>query len=121
MSANSFPFKRQADPLILTVATTATQYNVDPAFFVSGAGKGATQFMVYNPNLFPVRLKGSGNGYLGTGSYAAVASDTGWCFPPGISGPFTTQIPRYMSTLAVPGLGQSAGTGIIELSYGTGS
>lgn len=120
MSENSFNFRRLTDPLLLNVTTSATQYTVPVGYFdVGGLGNGAMSFWVCNANNFWVRLKGSG--FNGAGSYVAVTDTTGWLFPPGYIGSFSTQYPTYMSTLAVDRQGIPAGTGTLEISYGGGT
>ena len=116
MSDNSFNFKRLTDPLLLPVGVTAQKFDVPTGFFdPSGPAAGAMSFWVCNANNFWVRLKGS------NGTYTAVTDTTGWLFPPGYIGSFSTQFPQFMSTLAVTRQGVKAGTGTLELSYGGGT
>jgi hypothetical protein len=115
MSDNSFAFRRMTDPLLLPIATTATKFDVPDGYFRgAGPGAGAQSFWVCNANNFWVRLKGS------TGTYVAVTDTTGWLFPPGFVGAFSTQFPQFMSTMAVTRQGLTAGTGTLEISYGGG-
>lgn len=120
MSANSNNFRRITDPLLLSVATTATQFNLPAGYFEPGGPAfGAMSFWVVNANNFWVRLRGSG--FNGSGSYVAVTDTTGWLFPPGYIGSFSTQYPLFMSTLSVDRQGIPAGTGTLEISYGGGT
>ncbi len=124
MAQNNFSFRRSTDPLLLPVATTATQFTVPAGYFLQGGpGFGATSFWVCNANNFWVRLKGSGimTDVNGSYSYTAVTDTTGWLFPPGYMGAFSTQYPMWMSTLSVSRQGLTAGTGTLELSYGGGN
>lgn len=122
MSDNASNFRRMTDPLLLPVAPTATQFNVPDGFFMpEGPGFGSLSFWVCNANNFWVRLKGSGNGALNTGSYTAVTATTGWLFPPGFTGSFSTQYPLFMSTISIARQGLPAGSGVLEVSYGGGA
>lgn len=122
MSENSFNFRRFADPLLLPVGATAQQFTLPGGYFAQGGpAMGATSFWVCNANNFWVRLRGSGNAIDNTGSYVAVTDTTGWLFPPGYTGSFSTQYPLFMSAMAVTRQGLPAGTGVLEISYGGGS
>lgn len=121
MSSNAFAFRRSTDPLLVPIDISATQFVVPTNFFISGPGKGATSFWVCNANNFWVRLRGSGDGITGVGSFVPVTETTGWLFPPGFTGPLSTQYPLFMSALAVVRQGIPAGSGVLEVSYGGGS
>lgn len=125
MPLNTSSFRRQADPLILPVSSSAQQYTVPANYFSTGGpGLGATSFMVVNPNNFWVRLKGSGDnrpGVTNTASYTAVTATTGWLFPPGYVGVFATQFPVWMSTMSVDYQGLGTGSGTLEIYYGGGN
>lgn len=111
MSENVFPFRRVTDPFVLNVAPTAQRFDV-PMDLKSA---GYTSFYVVNPNSFWVRLRGS------QGSYVAITETTGWLFPPGFAGVFSTQYPEFMSAMSVTRQGLPAGTGTLEVSYGGGA
>ena len=111
MADNNFSFRRSTDPYMLPVGTTAQRFDV-PADLKAA---GYMSFCVVNPNNFWVRMRGS------TGSYIPVTDDTGWLFPPGFFGVFSTQYPEFMSAMSVTKQGIPAGTGILEVSYGGGA
>lgn len=111
MSENSYPFRRSTDPYQLAVDVSAQKFDV-PMDIKAG---GYTSFLVVNANPFWVRLRGS------NGSYVAVTETTGWLFPPGFFGTFSTQYPEFMSAMSVARQGIPAGTGILEISYGGGA
>lgn len=117
-SANTVPFKRMTDPLILPVSNSAQKFTVPAGFFTTGPGKGTVQFAVVNTYPFAVRLLGS------TGTYMAADATKGWVFPPGYWGVLTTQYPEFMSTLGMnttlwPYVEGAVGS--FELIYGVGS
>lgn len=110
------------DPLMVPIEPTATQFVVPVTFFQTGnPGAGASSFWVCNATSFWVRLKGSGNGLTQEGDFVAVSESTGWLFPPGFCGAFSTQYPRYMSAMSVERQGLPAGSGFLEVSYGGGA
>jgi len=111
MSENSFAFRRLTDPFMLTVAPTAQRFDVP----VDLKAAGYTSFCVVNPNAFWVRLKGS------NGTYSSVTTTTGWMLPPGFFGVFSTQYPDFMSAMSVTAQGLTAGSGVLEVSYGGGA
>lgn len=111
MADNNFCFRRATDPFLLTVGPTAQKFDVP----VDLKAAGYTSFCVVNPNPFWVRLRGSNI------TYAAVTSTTGWMFPPGFFGIFSTQYPEFMSAMSVTAQGLTAGTGVLEVSYGGGA
>lgn len=104
------PFRRITDPFILPVGLTVQRFDVPNDLRV----QDMRQFLVVNPNPFWVRLKGSRD------TYTPVSETTGWLFPPGFFGVFSSQYPMFMSTLAVSRQGIDAGTGTLELAYGRG-
>lgn len=111
MAENNFSFRRATDPFLLTVGATAQRFDVP----IDIKGSGYTSFCVVNPNSFWVRLKGS------NGNYSPVTSTTGWMLPPGFFGIFSTQYPEFMSAMSVTAQGMTAGTGVLEVSYGGGA
>lgn len=115
MAGTSQPFRRFSDPLMVPCAPTATQFVVPDGFFTQDAQWNA--FYVVNRNAFWVRLRGTT-----AGPFQPVTETTGWLFPPGFAGVFSTQYPRFMSAMAisVPGY-PPAGEGIVELAYGIGA
>lgn len=97
--SGTFAFRRMTDPLMLPVGSDPLRFDVPDGFFDEGGpGYQSTTFMVINPNLCYVRLRGTS----GNGPHVPVTASTGWLFPPGFVGCFSTQKPRSMSTLAVP-------------------
>jgi hypothetical protein len=123
-SEGQIPFRRMTDPLQVPVGPQAAQF-VMPANYIP---LGANAFLIVNPNLFWMRLKGSGVAAPNVdpiGDYAPVVgtpdgAGTGWLFQPGFFGVFTSQFPRYLSTIAVPKQGVAAGNGFMEISWGMG-
>lgn len=117
--SGTFAFRRTTDPLRLPVGPEALRFDVPPGFFDQGGpGYQTTTFLLVNPNLCYVRLRGSS-----TDTHVPVAPSTGWLFPPGFVGCFTTQYPKSMSTLAVamPGFPLPAEFAPLELPYGGGT
>lgn len=117
--SGTFAFRRTTDPLQLPVGPVPTRFDVPAGFFdKNGPGYQTTTFMVVNPNACYVRLRGSN-----TDSHIPVTPTTGWLFPPGFVGCFTTQYPKSMSTLAVtmPGFPLPAEYAPLELPYGGGT
>lgn len=121
MADNDFPFMRMGQPFQVPVSATPSQYQLPDNFFgPGGAGSGANSFLFVNPNAFWVRFAGS------MGTFTPVAADTGYLFPPGFFGTFTTRFntdasPKFLSVMAVTYQGLTAGTGICEISYGGGA
>lgn len=117
--SGTFAFRRVTDPLILPVGPQALKFVVPDGFFAEGGpGYQATTFLVVNANACYVRLRGTT-----VGRYQAVTETTGWLFPPGFVGCFTTQHPIFMSTLAVPMPGFPLPEEYVplELPYGGGT
>lgn len=84
MSANSFPFKRQSDPLLVPVGKgTASIFTYPADFWTSIAkGKDTFSFWITNPNPCWVRFIGSGlafppQGIIGREDTGEVVSDDG--------------------------------------------
>jgi hypothetical protein len=123
-SEGQIPYRRMTDPLQVPVGPSVTRFEV-PAGYVP---TGANAFLVINPNLSWMRLKGSGVAYPErepVGEYVPVVGTdgqgTGWLFQPGFFGVFTSQFPRYLSTIAVAKQGVPATNGFMEISWGMGS
>lgn len=117
--SGTFAFRRMTDPLMLPVAAEATRFDVPEGFFDEGGpGFQTTTFLVVNPNACFVRLRGTTSG-----EHRPVTPTTGWLFPPGFVGCFTTQRPISMSTLAVakPGFPLPTEYAPLELPYGGGT
>jgi len=117
--SGTFAFRRVTDPLILSVGPQASKFVVPEGFFAEGGpGYQATTFLVVNANACYVRLRGTT-----AGAFQAVTPTTGWLFPPGFVGCFTTQHPIFMSTMAVPmpGFPLPAEYVPLELPYGGGT
>lgn len=112
MADNNFAFRRSTDPYMVPAGASASKFDVPDDLKSSGY----MSFCVVNPNPFWVRLRGS------TGTYVAVTDTTGWLFPPGFFGIFSTQYPEFMSAMGVvrQGLPVTAG-GFLEVSYGGGA
>lgn len=120
------PFLRSTNPWVMPVALTATKFEVPDNYFTTGPGTGLSSFWIMNPNLFWVRIIGSGN--YDTGTYVPVTdydgANPGWLYPPGFFGAFATLFPRYISTLAVAEQGVAptiVSRSRVELSYGGGA
>lgn len=114
-----FAFRKMTEPLMLEVGPSVTKFDVPAGFFdANGPGFQATSWFVVNPNECWVRLRGTTSG-----SYVPVAANTGWAFPPGFAGVFSTQKPIFMSTLAVakPGRPLPSEYAPLELIYGGGT
>ncbi|MEN3212242.1 hypothetical protein PUR23_19720 [Methylorubrum populi] len=117
--SGTFAFRRMTDPLLLEVGPQAMRFDVPAGFFDEGGpGFQTTTFLVVNPNACFVRLRGTT-----VGEHRPVTPTTGWLFPPGFVGCFTTQRPISMSTLAVakPGFPLPTEFAPLELPYGGGT
>lgn len=117
--SGTFAFRRVTDPLQLPVGVEPERFDVPEGFFDQGGPAfQTTTFLVVNPNLCYVRLRGSS-----TDTHIPVTPSTGWLFPPGFVGCFTTQYPKSMSTLAVamPGFPLPDTFAPLELPYGGGT
>ena len=116
--SGTFAFRKMTEALLLPVGASPTKFEVPAGFFDEGGpGYQATSWYVTNPNDCWVRLRGTT-----TGEYVAVSATSGWCFPPGFVGTFSTQRPIFMSTLAVPKPGRPLPTEFapLEIIYGGG-
>lgn len=113
----NMPFYRMGEPVRMQVSPTSASTPVPVTL-----PPNVTSFMVNNLNPFPCRLRGTRQG----GTFNAVSDTTGWVFMPGVSGPFTTVSPAFVSAQSVDGPfaksdpNQKAGIGWLELQYGTG-
>ena len=118
LSGGQIGFRRITDPLQVPVSSSAGQFLIPEGYIPTDANA----FLIVNPNLFWMRLRGSGQ--YGQGEYAPVTGTdgqgTGWLFPPGFVGVFTTQFPRFLSTMSVSKQGIAAGSGFMEIAWGMG-
>lgn len=117
--SGTFAFRRMTDPLMPEVGPEPMRFDVPEGFFDEGGpGYQATTFLIINPNACYVRLRGTSSG-----PHRPVTPTTGWLFPPGFVGCFTTQKPVSMSTLAVarPGFPLPSEYAPLELPYGGGT
>jgi hypothetical protein len=117
--SGTYAFRRTTDPLQLPVGPQPTRFDVPDGFFDKGGpAYQTTAFLLVNPNACYVRLRGSS-----TDTHIPVTPTTGWLFPPGFVGCFTTQYPKSMSTLAVamPGFPLPDEFAPLELPYGGGT
>lgn len=112
----AIPFYRIGEPIIILVSPTSAGNRVGvqvPA--------GATAFQYVNNNPFAVRLCGTRSG----GDFKQVTAETGWLWLPLEKGIRTSLVPAFVSAMSVDswsatGSKMKAGTGFIELQYGTG-
>jgi len=115
-----FAFRRWADPFVIPVGpgTASTQIIIkdDPKFPSIERGRS---FIFVNPNPFCVRLRGSS--LQRDGGFIAVTETTGWLIMPWEKSVWSTQQPDWVSAMSVTRGGLTAGTGTLELAYGTGS
>ncbi|MBA9070685.1 hypothetical protein FHR71_004455 [Methylobacterium sp. RAS18] len=117
--SGTFAFRRMTDPLLPPVGPEPLRYDVPEGFFdEEGPGFLSTTFLVVNGNACYVRLRGTTSG-----AHRPVTRTTGWLFPPGFVGCFTTQRPISMSTMAVamPGFPLPTEFVPLELPYGGGA
>ena len=97
MSEMNFPFQRMTDPLLIPVGPTPSQLLVPNGFFTSTNGRYSS-FLVVNKNRCSVRFHGFS--YASSASPYLVTATTGWSFPPGHFGVYTTQYPDIISCIA---------------------
>jgi hypothetical protein len=122
-STQSIPFRRMSEPVQLAVGATAQTTMVPPERLRDPAnGLPLNSFYVVNPNNVYVRVKGYSN--ADDCANNSVTPTTGWLFPPGFTGVFSTQYPMCGSAMAVPMPGYpltSSTTYVpLEWSYGFG-
>ena len=121
-NAPLMPFFRMGEPLMIPVSPTSG-VNPFPSTGTLILPPNVTTFRIANNNPFAVRLRGTRQGQ----SFQPVTLTTGWLFMPGAVEIYTTTQPTLMSAMSVDGPfavsdpGQKAGTGILELQYGTGA
>lgn len=123
-STQTIPFRRMTDPVQITVGLTPQPTMVPPEKLQDPAVPTArlSSFYVVNPNNFWVRAKGFTN--AADCNAIGVTPTTGWLWPPGFVGIFSTQFPVCASAMAVPmpGFPVTASSSMvpIEWSYGYG-
>lgn len=122
-STQSIPFRRMSDPVQIQVGATAQPTMVPPERLKDPAtGQPLASFYVVNPNNVWVRAKGFAN--AADCQNVGVTETTGWLWPPGFVGIFSTQYPVCASAMAVsvPGYPVTGSTTFkpIEWSYGFG-
>lgn len=116
-SSSSGPFYRMGEPVLIPVAPDSAATPV-PVIVPTGA----TTFRYTNNNPFAVRLCGTQVGK----SFNQITPTTGWLWLPGTSEIFTSLMPAFVSAMSIDGPlasifpSQKAGSGTIELQYGTG-
>lgn len=116
--SGTFAFRRITDPLQVPVAVEPTRFEVPTGFFDEGGpGYKTTAFLVANPNMCWVRLRGTSSG-----PHRPVSPRMGWLFPPGFLGVYSTQYPVTMSAMAVamPGVPLPTEFAPLDLIYGGG-
>lgn len=108
------PFYRIGEPFLIPVSPTSAGTE-----FPIAVPEGMTAFQYTNNNDFSVRLKGRSKGK----PFVPVTAQTGWLWLPASSRIYTSLQPISISAMSVNGPSplQRAGTGFIELQYGTGS
>lgn len=116
--ADTAPFYRMGEPNIIPVSPTSASNQ-----FTIVRPKNATSFRIVNNNPFAVRLRGTATGQ----SFQIVSTTTGWLWMPGVEAIYETVSPVFVSVMSVDGPfgafdpAQKAGTGVLELQYGTGA
>jgi hypothetical protein len=111
------PFYRMGEPYRIPVSPGSAGDRFDVAL-----PPNATSFRIVNANPFAVRLRGTKVGQ----DFQPVTPDSGWLFLPGTEGIYTTLGPIAVSVMSVDGPyvasdpNQKAGSGILEMQYGTG-
>jgi hypothetical protein len=112
------PFFRMGEPLLIPVSPNSAAVP-----FTVVMPPNSTTFQFTNNNPFAVRLCGTRVDQ----DFVMVTGATGWLWMPGTQGIRTTLNPKFLSVMSVDGPyaatspDQKAGTGFIELQYGTGS
>jgi hypothetical protein len=115
MSVFTTNFRRLTNPVFVQIGNGEAVSTDVPDNFIPA---NAESFYVVNSSPCWVRLRGFKNGQAGE-----VTAETGWLFPPGHVGVYSTQKPERMSAMAVerPGFPVSAEVLVpLEISYGYG-
>lgn len=100
MAENTFPFRRMTRAILVPVGTTASTVQIPNGFILPDYNA----FMVVNPNMCWVALRGTsraGDGTMPTQANMAMPDARDWLFNPGHIAVYTTQYPVWMSALAV--------------------
>lgn len=122
-STQTIPFRRMTDPVQVQIGPTPQMTMVPQEKLKDPAnGLPLSSFYVANPNQVWVRVKGFDN--AADCQNIGVTTTTGWLWPPGFVGVFSTQYPVCASAMAVsmPGYPITASTTYapLEWSYGPG-
>lgn len=124
-TTGTFPFRRISEPVMVAIGPAA-QMTAVPASTLTNPNTGLplTTFHVANPNKVWVRLKGYSAASDCSNPNTGVTPTTGWLWPPGYVGVYSTQFPMCVSAMAVPEPGYPLDSSVtyapLELSYGTG-
>jgi hypothetical protein len=122
-STQTLPFRRMSEPVMVAIGPTP-QMTMIPQGSLKDPVNGLplSSFYVVNPNNVYVRVKGFNT--TAECSSVAVTETTGWLWPPGFVGVFSTQFPLCASAMAVskPGYPITSSTTYapLEWSYGPG-
>lgn len=120
--APNTPFFRMGEPIRL-LATPTSGSTKFPETGTLQLPPHVTTFRVTNNNPFGIRLIGTREGQ----SYQACTPTTGYLFMPGCTEIYGTRYPLDLSVISVDGPfaatdpAQKAGTGYLEMQYGSGS
>jgi hypothetical protein len=122
-STQTIPFRRMTEPVQVNIGPTPQMTMVPPTSLKDPMnGLPLSSFYVVNPNQVWVRVKGFNNAT--DCQNIGVTPTTGWLWPPGFVGVFSTQFPVCASAMAVsmPGypITQSTTYAPLEWSYGPG-
>lgn len=121
MSPNT-PFFRMGEPIRL-LATPSSGNTKFPETGTLQLPPNVTTFRVTNNNPFAIRLIGTRDGQ----DYQPCTPTTGYLFMPGCTEIYGTRYPLDLTVLSVDGPfaatdpSQKAGTGYLELQYGSGN
>jgi hypothetical protein len=122
-TTQGIPFRRMTDPLQVGIGPTPQMTMVPKSVLTDPAtGLPLPSFYIVNPNNVWVRVKGFNN--AADCQSIGVTPTTGWLWPPGHVGVYSTQSPFCASAMAVPmpGYPLNANTTYapLEWSYGVG-
>lgn len=121
MSPNT-PFFRMGEPFRLPVSPTSGVNRFPSATTDLVIPPHVTTFRVTNNNPFCVRMRGQ----QPDAPFVAVTATTGWLFLPGTTEVLGSKYPIALTVMSVDGPlaasddTQKAGTGFLEMQYGTG-
>lgn len=117
--SGNFAFRFMGDPECCDVGPEPIRHNFPEGYFEEGgAGYLSTSYLVVNPNLCWVRLRGTAKG-----RHLVAAPGKGRLFAPGLTAVFSTLKPISVSTLAEakPGFPLPSEYAPLELYYGGGT